>query len=171
LIIIRAITVEAEYRMIHFLDENGNQVELSFIQNAFEEEAKHVLVICQSGEEWLLTSHKKRGLEFPGGKMEPGETLEKAARREVYEETGAILGELTFLAEYKISDPSITFVKSVFWGKVKRMEATSSYYETNGPVFVQGDLLSQRFGDEYSFIMKDQVVGQCVNLIQKLQKE
>lgn len=157
--------------MIHFLDENGNQVELSFIRNAFEEEAKHVLVICQNGEEWLLTSHKKRGLEFPGGKMEPGETLEEAARREVYEETGAILGEITFLAEYKICDPSRTFVKSVFWGKVKRVEETSSYYETNGPVFVQGDLLSQRFGDAYSFIMKDQVVGQCVKLIHKLQIE
>ncbi|MEH7304342.1 RNA deprotection pyrophosphohydrolase [Neobacillus drentensis] len=157
--------------MIHFLDENGNQVELSFIQNAFQEEAKHVLVICQMGDEWLLTNHKKRGLEFPGGKMESGESLEEAARREVYEETGAILDDLKFLAEYKIFDPIRSFVKTVFWGKVKRLEQTSGYFETNGPVVVQGDLLSQRFGDHYSFIMKDQVVEQCVKLIQKLQKE
>ena len=157
--------------MIHFLDINGSQVELSFNQNAFKEDARHVLVICQYGEEWLLTNHKKRGLEFPGGKMESGETLEQAARREAFEETGAIVGELTFLAEYKISDPIKAFVKAVFWGKVRRIEQTSSYYETNGPVVIQGDILSKRFGDQYSFIMKDQVIEQCVKLIQKLTNE
>ncbi|MEH7745523.1 nucleoside triphosphatase YtkD, partial [Neobacillus drentensis] len=137
----------------------------------FQEKAKHVLVICQQGDEWLLTNHKKRGLEFPGGKSESGESLEEAARREVFEETGAILAELRFLAEYKISEPNRSFVKIVFWGKVKRIEKTSGYYETNGPVLVHGDILSQRFGDTYSFIMKDQVVEQCVKLIQKLKSE
>jgi len=155
--------------MIHFFDENGNQVELTFRQNSFPGEAKHVLVICQNGDKWLLTNHKKRGLEFPGGKRESGESLEEAARREVFEETGAILAELRFLAEYKVSEPNKSFVKIVFWGKVNRIEKTSGYYETNGPVLVQGDILSQRFGDTYSFIMKDQVVEQCVKLIQKLQ--
>ncbi|MGF6948030.1 8-oxo-dGTP diphosphatase [Neobacillus sp. B4I6] len=157
--------------MMRFLDENGNPVELSFLPNAFEEEAKHVLVICQYGEEWLLTNHKKRGLEFPGGKMESGETLEEAAHRETYEETGAILGELKFIAEYKFTDPMRSYVKAVFWGKVARVEETTSYHETNGPVVVKGDILQQRFEDDYSFIMKDQVVEQCVKLIQKVQNE
>lgn len=157
--------------MIHFSDANGNKVELSYRPNSFQEKAKHVLVICQHGDDWLLTNHKKRGLEFPGGKMESDETLEEAARREAFEETGAILAELKFLAEYKIYDPPKSFVKSVFWGKVKRVEQTSDYYETNGPVLVQGDILTQRFGDTYSFIMKDQVVEHCVKLIQQLQNK
>lgn len=157
--------------MMRFLDENGKPVELSFSPNAFEEKAKHVLVICQYGEGWLLTNHKKRGLEFPGGKIESGETLEEAAQREVYEETGAILAELKFIAEYKFTDPIKSFVKSVFWGKVNRVEETTSYHETNGPVIVNGDILQQRFGGQFSFIMKDQVVEQCVQLIQKFQNE
>ena len=157
--------------MMRFLDENRNPVELSFSANAFEEKAKHVLVICQYGDGWLLTNHKKRGLEFPGGKMESGETLEEAAQREAYEETGAILGELKYIAEYKFTDQMKSFVKAVFWGKVNRVEETTSYHETNGPVIVNGDLLQQRFGDQYSFIMKDQVVEQCVKFIQKLQNE
>jgi 8-oxo-dGTP diphosphatase len=103
--------------------------------------------------------------------MESDETLEEAAKREAFEETGAILAELKFLAEYKIYDPPKSFVKSVFWGKVKRVEQTSDYYETNGPVLVQGDILTQRFGDTYSFIMKDQVVEHCVKLIQQLQNK
>ncbi|WHY85085.1 nucleoside triphosphatase YtkD [Neobacillus novalis] len=157
--------------MIRFLDDNGNKVELSFSQGAFEEEAKHVLVICQFGEGWLLTNHKQRGLEFPGGKREPGETLEEAARREAYEETGAILADLNLLAQYRVQDVVGPFVKSVFWGKVKRIDETSSYHETNGPVTVNGDILQLRFGEEYSFIMKDRVVEECITHIQTLQKE
>ncbi|MFF2449195.1 RNA deprotection pyrophosphohydrolase [Neobacillus sp. NPDC058068] len=157
--------------MLQFLDDNGNKVELSFAQVAFQEEAKHVLVICQFGEGWLLTNHKQRGLEFPGGKREAGETLEEAARRETFEETGAILADLNFLAQYRVQDEKGPFVKSVFWGKVQRVDETSNYYETNGPVTIKGDILQLRFGDEYSFIMKDRVVEECIAHIQMLQNE
>ncbi|CAH2717577.1 Putative 8-oxo-dGTP diphosphatase YtkD [Neobacillus rhizosphaerae] len=157
--------------MIRFLDDNGNKVELTFSQNRFQVESKHVLVICQFEDGWLLTKHKQRGIEFPGGKRESGETLEEAARRETYEETGAILADLNYLAQYMVYDEMDPFVKTVFWGKVKRVAETSSYYETNGPVIVNGDLLQLRFGEEYSFIMKDQVVGECVNYINLKQSE
>jgi 8-oxo-dGTP diphosphatase len=157
--------------MEYFLDINGNKVELTFSQNSFEDEAKHVLVICQFGEDWLLTNHKQRGLEFPGGKMEAGETIEEAARREAYEETGAILGELTFIAEYRFTNPNGSFVKAVYWGRVNRVEETSSYHETNGPVMIKGDILQQRFQNHYSFIMKDQVTEECIKHIHRIQNK
>src|SRR4051812_41862261 len=122
--------------MKQFFDSNGGRVELSFTRKAFQEEAKHVLVIFQHAGDWLLTNHKQRGLEFPGGKMESGETLEEAARREVYEETGATLSNLTYIAEYQVSGQKGSFVKAVFWGTVNRVEEPSSYYETHGPVKV-----------------------------------
>ncbi len=145
-----------------FLDIAGNKVELSFSQHAFQEEARHVLVICQFGDDWLLTHHKTRGLEFPGGKMEEGESLEDTAFREVYEETGAQISELTKIGEYRVTDPKGTFVKAVFLGRVEQLNEKSDYLETDGPVVVNGDILKLRFSPEYSFIMKDQVIEECI---------
>ncbi|MBT2657014.1 nucleoside triphosphatase YtkD [Bacillus sp. ISL-18] len=156
--------------MKKFFDCNGNTVELRFGHNVFNMKPKHVLVICQFENSWFLTNHKMRGLEFPGGKVENGETLEEAARRETFEETGAILGDLQSIAEYKVNDTEGAFVKAVFWGMVDRVEQTNAYYETNGPVAVEGNILELRFADEYSFIMKDQVIGECINYIQQLKK-
>ncbi|WP_350267825.1 RNA deprotection pyrophosphohydrolase [Neobacillus mesonae] len=157
--------------MKQFLDDHGNKVELAFSKNAFAEEARHVLVLCQYDGSWLLTKHKKRGLEFPGGKREAGETIEDAARREAFEETGAAFDQLEYIAEYRVTEEKGSFVKAVFWGRVKNMEKSDSYFETNGPVLVDGDLLHLRFGPEYSFIMKDQVVQECIKYIQQQQKE
>ncbi len=59
------------------------------------------LVLLDEGNAVLLLSGRDPGLEgaplfwfLPGGGVDAGETLEDAARREVYEETGARLGDL-----------------------------------------------------------------------------
>ncbi|MDQ0975462.1 8-oxo-dGTP diphosphatase [Neobacillus niacini] len=157
--------------MKNFIDRLGNKVELSFSSNAFGQEAKHVLVICKYLDDWLLTMHSVRGLEFPGGKMEPGESLKEAAIREVYEETGATLEDLTQIAEYRVADEKNTFVKAVFWGKINSVHKMNSYFETKGPVLIKGDLLDLRFGEEFSFIMKDDVVAECIKYIYKVEHE
>lgn len=153
--------------MMEFFAKNGDKVEWSILPNPFQEDARHVLVICQQGDSWLLTRHKKRGLEFPGGKVESGETLEDAARREVYEETGAVLENLIQIGTYRVTGEKESFVKAAFWGHVKSLVKTNTYHETNGPVFVKGDLLGLRFGADYSFIMQDRVVEECIKQIKQ----
>lgn len=51
----------------------------------------------------LWAKHPIRGWEVPGGKVEMGETPEKAAVRETFEETGAVLGSLEWVGEYGIA--------------------------------------------------------------------
>ncbi len=151
-----------------FYDEKGGMVRLSFLNDSFSIQADHVLVICRFYDQWLLTKHKKRGWEFPGGKREQGESLEEAAKREVEEETGAHLKTLHFIGEYEVTSEEYSFVKAIFYGEVETLSTKENYLETNGPVLIGGDLLSLRFQESYSFIMKDRVVEKAIEKIMDL---
>jgi 8-oxo-dGTP diphosphatase len=151
--------------MDEFLDKLGCKVRLVLHPHAFSKKSKHVLVICLYRDQWLLTDNVERGWEFPGGKKEPGETLEEAAIREVYEETGGKINSLYSIAEYEVTSSTSSFIKTVFFATVKELEVKEDYFETNGPIFVEENLLERRFEDSFSFIMKDQVIEKCIELI------
>ncbi len=151
-----------------FKDYNGGTVKLSFKQHSFAQKPEHVLVICKMNDKWLLTNHSVRGLEFPGGKVEQGESLEEAGRREVLEETGAIMKELRFIGEYEVSHINSSFVKAIFYGEIERIEEKDDYFETAGPVFIEGDILKLRKGPQFSFIMKDDVIEKSIKRIAQL---
>lgn len=57
-----------------------------------------------------MVRHRRRGWEFPGGHVEPGETPWQTARREALEEAGASLGELGLVGYYVLSDGHVTVV-------------------------------------------------------------
>lgn len=51
---------------------------------------------------------------FPGGRVEKGESLEVAARRELLEETGLTAGHLEVLAEYDLIGEESSYALAVF---------------------------------------------------------
>ncbi|MEN0644493.1 RNA deprotection pyrophosphohydrolase [Alkalicoccobacillus gibsonii] len=152
-----------------FLDVYQRTVYLSFTKAPFSDSPRHVWVICRFQDQWLLTNHKKRGLEFPGGKIEPGERAEDAAKREVLEETGAVVSNLYYLGQYTV--PDLDICKNVYMATIYELNQSDHYYETNGPVLV--DELPSDIGEheEYSFIMKDDVLKNCLQYIHDRQFE
>ncbi|MFF2458928.1 RNA deprotection pyrophosphohydrolase [Peribacillus simplex] len=140
--------------MKRFLDNNGYKVEYS--EDPVFGESWHVLVLSRYKGRWVLTKHKERGLEFPGGKREAGESIEETAIREVYEETGGLVGQLQFLGQYKVHDPVKPFVKSIYYAALREVEKKQDYLETEGPIFLEA--LPEVLGEEFSFIMKDEIV-------------
>jgi 8-oxo-dGTP diphosphatase len=151
--------------MDEFLDIRGCTVRMALYQHAFKKGSEHVLVICRYDDKWLLTDHKERGWEFPGGKKEPNETLEQAATREVFEETGGIVASLYPIGEYEVTCGTSCFIKTVYYGTIKELVNKKDYLETNGPIFAEGNLMERRFEDAFSFIMKDLVIEKSINRI------
>ncbi|PSL41776.1 ADP-ribose pyrophosphatase YjhB (NUDIX family) [Planomicrobium soli] len=63
-----------------------------------------VVIVLTSENEVLLQQREDGSWGLPGGLMELGESMEDTARREVTEETGLIIGELTLQGIYSGSE-------------------------------------------------------------------
>ncbi|MEH7379642.1 nucleoside triphosphatase YtkD [Bacillus sp. JJ1533] len=153
--------------MIVFQDMYHNEVNLSFTPDPFSTYPKHVWVICRYKDDWLLTNHSERGLEFPGGKVEEGETPEAAAKREVMEETGAEVSELQYIGQYKVNGKGKTIIKNIYYAEIKRLLEKKDYFETKGPVLLKELPFNTIKSDRrYSFIMKDDVLPRSIEYVE-----
>jgi 8-oxo-dGTP pyrophosphatase MutT (NUDIX family) len=58
------------------------------------------VAIQNKNNKYLLVHNKKfGGWQFPGGKLESGENAERAAKREIFEETNLIIEDLEKIGE------------------------------------------------------------------------
>ncbi|ALC82092.1 MULTISPECIES: RNA deprotection pyrophosphohydrolase [Bacillus] len=144
--------------MFTFKDYYRNTVHLSFEEEPFSKAPGHVWVICRYRGSWLLTDHGDRGYEFPGGKIEPMEKAEQAAVREVKEETGAIVEELSYIGQYKVLGKEKMIIKNIYFARIDKIEKQSTYYETKGPVLLKELPENIKKNQRYSFVMKDGVL-------------
>ncbi len=156
--------------MLTFIDHYNNEVFLSFEEHPFSDKPKHVWVISRFENMWLLTAHSRRGLEFPGGKVEIGESAEEAAIREVKEETGGDVSSIQYIGQYKVSGRGKTIIKNIYFAEIHTLTKQPTYFETNGPVLLQEIPSKVAKDPRFSFIMKDNVLTYSLEQINKLYK-
>ncbi|MBM7658316.1 8-oxo-dGTP diphosphatase [Sporolactobacillus spathodeae] len=143
---------------LSFSDYYGNEVRLALGSRPFSNQPRHVWVICRFHKQWLLTRHKRRGLEFPGGKIEPGETAEQAACREVYEETGAHVATLYGLGQYQVIGRNESIEKNIYFAEIDTISVKEDYLETDGPFLLNKFPEYLEKDRRFSFLMKDKVL-------------
>src|SRR5512141_1771740 len=68
------------------------------------------VIFDENREKVLLTKRSDNGLWcLPGGKMEPGETIEECCAREVFEETGLVIETSRLIAVYSNRDQLVVY--------------------------------------------------------------
>lgn len=71
-----------------------------------DEFLKFAVIIAKHSGKWIFCKHKEREtLEIPGGHREPGEDIFTTAKRELYEETGALDYDIKPVCVYSVTAP------------------------------------------------------------------
>ncbi len=78
-------------------------IEVKFYDEIADEKLKFAVILTKTKGKWVFCKHKERmTYEVPGGRREPGESILHTAMRELYEETGALLFDITPVCVYSV---------------------------------------------------------------------
>lgn len=101
--------------------------EVKFYETAEDELLKFAVIITKTEKKYVFCKHRERDTwEIPGGHREPGETILETAKRELYEETGALEFALEPVCVYSVTAPNnfngVESFGMLYFADVKKFE-------------------------------------------------
>ncbi|NJH97592.1 RNA deprotection pyrophosphohydrolase [Staphylococcus agnetis] len=151
---------------MEFIDQKNQHIKLRYRRPNDQPTGDHVLGLTLYRNSMLFTKHRLRGIEFPGGKCEEGESSLQALAREIYEETGGHLQTAYYIAQYTVTNAQRSFTKDVYVCIIDAIEPKLDYLETHGPMRFQS-IEEVPKGDK-SFLLEDPAILKCVERMTEL---
>lgn len=72
--------------------EGEKTIHVQFYETIKDELLEFAVILTKFEEKWVFCKHRERGTwEFPVGHRDASDTVEQAARCEIYEETGVVV--------------------------------------------------------------------------------
>lgn len=87
-----------------------------------ESELKFAVIGARLDGRWIFCRHHERDTwEIPGGHIEPGESADEAALRELWEETGAVDAEIKRIGVYGVEKDGLETFGMLYFAEVSRL--------------------------------------------------
>lgn len=109
-------------------------MEVKFYDTVVDKLLKFAVIVAKSNGKWVFCKHKERDTyECPGGHREAGENIDDTARRELYEETGAIDYTIKPICVYSVTAPD-NFNGAETFGKLYFADITTFEAELHSEI-------------------------------------
>lgn len=98
-------------------------IKVKFYDSVEDNLLKFAVIVSRHNGKWVLCQHKQRDTyEFPGGHRENGEDIFSCARRELWEETGAVEYDLSPVCVYSVVDDSTETFGMLYFAEIFEFE-------------------------------------------------
>jgi 8-oxo-dGTP diphosphatase len=92
---------------------------------------KYVVICARYKNQWIFVKHKDRNTwEVPGGHIEQNELADEAARRELQEETGAIIFQIALIGDYSVESSEGISYGRLYFAEVQAFGDSLAYEMT-----------------------------------------